>query len=64
MLRGVITRGVSGGIGGGQDGTVTSLTVEAVRQTLGEFFKRVPTGQCANCGAHAPRDQAVRMLTE
>jgi hypothetical protein len=38
----------------GTDGTVTSLTVEAVRQTIAELYRRVPTGMCANCHAHAP----------
>lgn len=33
---------------------MTSLSLEAVRETVGEFFKRMPTGQCANCGALAP----------
>ena len=33
---------------------MTSLTVEAVRETVGAFYKRVPTGQCANCGAFGP----------
>jgi hypothetical protein len=33
---------------------LTSLCLEAVRSTVGEMFKRIPTGQCANCGAMAP----------
>ena len=37
-----------------QNGAVTSLTMEAVRETVAAFYSRVPTGQCANCGAFAP----------
>lgn len=33
---------------------LTSLCLEAVRDTVGEMFKRMPTGQCANCGALNP----------
>ncbi len=33
---------------------LTSLCLEAVRDTVGEIFKRMPLGQCANCGAMAP----------
>lgn len=43
-----------GGAHSRQSGTVTSLTVEAVHETVGQFYRRVPTGQCANCGAFAP----------
>ena len=44
----------SAGVHSGSDGTVTSLTVEAVRQTIADLYQRVPTGMCANCHAHAP----------
>lgn len=33
---------------------MTSLSLAAYRETVGEFFKRMPTAQCANCGAHTP----------
>ncbi|KAK9909518.1 hypothetical protein WJX75_003467 [Coccomyxa subellipsoidea] len=33
---------------------MTSLSLEAVNETIGEFFRRMPVQQCANCGAHAP----------
>ena len=34
--------------------TMTSLSLEAFRETVGEFFKRMPIRQCANCMAHTP----------
>ncbi|CAL8467924.1 g7462 [Coccomyxa elongata] len=33
---------------------MTSLSLEAFRETVGEFFKRMPIRQCANCNAHTP----------
>lgn len=34
--------------------TLTSQTLEAMINTVGEFFRRQPTGKCQNCGAHNP----------
>ena len=34
---------------------MTAQTLEAMIDTIGDFFKRMPTnGKCNNCGAHSP----------
>ncbi len=34
---------------------MTAQTLEAMIDTIGDFFKRQPTGgKCQNCGAHNP----------
>lgn len=34
---------------------MTAQTLEAMIDTIGDFFKRQPTGgKCHNCGAHNP----------
>ncbi|KAF5840614.1 hypothetical protein DUNSADRAFT_16129 [Dunaliella salina] len=34
--------------------TLTSHTLEAIQDTISDFFARVPKGRCRNCEAHSP----------
>lgn len=43
------------GMGPRSPAFMTAQTLEAMIDTIGEFFKRQPTGgRCQNCGAHNP----------
>lgn len=42
------------GLGPRSPATLTAQTLEAMIETVGDFFRRQPTGKCQNCGAHCP----------
>lgn len=43
------------GLGPRSPAYMTAQTLEAMIDTIGDFFKRQPTGgKCHNCGAHNP----------
>ena len=35
-------------------GAMTAQTLEAMIDTIGDFFKRQPVGKCHNCGCNNP----------
>ncbi len=41
---------------------VTAHTIEAMRATVAELMKRMPTGNCKNCGAVNPAIRRCRLL--
>jgi len=41
---------------------ITAHTVEAMRATVAELMKRMPTGNCKNCGAVNPAIRRCRLL--
>lgn len=42
------------GLGPRSPAIMTAQTLESMIETIGDFFKRQPTGKCQNCGAHSP----------
>ena len=37
-----------------RSGLRTGHTMEAMRECVGQFLKKMPTSTCANCGCHNP----------